>query len=55
MNECTKKYRLTQFSRVSTEHSEYKTQIKFVTPNGVTNWLDIENDEFEKIKNILIK
>ena len=55
MNALTKKYRQIQFDKISTEYSEYKTKIKIIKPNGSTNWIDIEVDEFEKIKNILLE
>jgi len=53
MNTQTRDYRITQFNKVATEYSEYKTKIKIIKPNGETNWLDIENDELEQIKAIL--
>ena len=55
MDDLTKKYRQVQFGKVSTEYSEYKTKIKIIKPDGATNWIDIEVDEFEMIKNILLK
>lgn len=51
---ATKKYRKSQFEKVSTVYSEYKPKIKIIKPNGETNWLDIEEKELERIKNILI-
>jgi hypothetical protein len=53
MDESTRKYREAQFKEVSTEYSEYKTKIKIIKPDGETNWIDIENAEFEQIKKIL--
>lgn len=55
MDKITRDYRKAQFKLVDTEYIEYKTKIKFIKPNGETNWLDIENTEFEQIKNILTK
>jgi hypothetical protein len=55
MDKLTRDYRQSQFNLIATEYIEYKTKIKFIKPNGQTNWLDIENSEFEKIKNILTK
>lgn len=49
-----KEYRKAQFEKVSTVYNEYKPKIKIIKPNGETNWLDIEEKELEKIKNILI-
>ena len=51
----TSEYRKTQFKRVKTIYSEYKTKIKFIKPNGETNWLDITNDEFMNIAELLTK
>ncbi len=48
-------YRTNQFNRIQEEHSEFKTKIKIIKPNGETNWLDIENEEFDKIKELLCK
>lgn len=53
MDKLTKSYRISQFDRVTTEYSEYKTMIKIIKPNGETKWMDIEESEFEKIKKIL--
>lgn len=55
MDALTKKYRQIQFDKISTEYSEYKTKIKIIKPDGSTNWIDIEVDEFEKIKSILLE
>ena len=41
------KYRISQFKKVKTIFCEYKTKVKFIKPNGETNWLDISNDEFK--------
>lgn len=51
--EGTKKYRQSQFNKLSTIYSEYKTKIKIIKPDGETNWLDIEPSELEAIKAIL--
>ena len=51
----TRAYRSQQFEELREEHSEYKTKIKIIKPNNETNWLDIENNEFEQIKAILLK
>jgi len=50
----TKQYRKTQLDNLNTEYSEFKTKIKLIKPNGETKWLDIENEEFEAIKTILL-
>jgi len=50
----TKEYRKSQFEKVSTIYNEYKPKIKIIKPNGETNWLDIEEEELEQIKKILI-
>ena len=49
----TKEYRISQFKKVSTEYCEFKPKIKIIKPNGETNWLDIEENELQKIKAIL--
>ena len=51
----TIEYRKTEFEKVKTIYSEFKTNIKFVKPNGNTNWLSISNDEFIKIVEFLTK
>lgn len=51
----TREYRQIQFDRIKEEYLEYKTKVKFIKPNGETNWLDITNEEFEAIKDLLIK
>lgn len=53
MTTSTKKYRESQFNRISEVYLEFHTKIKFIKPNGETNWIDIEIEEFEKIKKIL--
>jgi len=53
MDDQTKRYREAQFEKLAIEYSEYKPKIKIVKPNGETNWLDIEEDEFKAIKHIL--
>jgi hypothetical protein len=55
MDECIRQYRLAEFDKVSTPYSEYKPKIKIIKPNGETNWIDIEEQELQKIKNILTK
>lgn len=50
----TGEYRRQQFKKVETVYNEYKTKIKIIKPNGETNWLDIENFEFEAIKAMLL-
>lgn len=47
-------YRKSQFAKLGTEYSEYKTKIKIFKPDGETNWLDIENSELAEIRKILI-
>ena len=49
------KYRISQFKKVKTIFCEYKTKVKFIKPNGETNWLDISNDEFINIVELLTK
>ena len=51
----TEKYRKLQFKKVKTLYCEYKTKVKFIKPNGETNWLDISNDEFINIVELLTK
>ena len=53
MEISTKKYRKSEFKKVNTIYNEYKTCIKFVKPNGNTNWLNIDNKEFKKIVELL--
>ena len=54
MNEQTKRYRISQFNKLGdTHYSEYKTKVKFIKPNGETNWLDIEEEELQSIIEIL--
>lgn len=60
MNALTKNYRKSEFEKLKTtflnplfKYSEYKTKVKFVRPDGQTKWLDITNDEFDKIVGIL--
>lgn len=55
MNKSTKDYRVAQFDKIKEEYLEYKTKIKLIKPNGETHWMDITNEEFDKIKNILTK
>lgn len=51
----TKEYRKKEFEKVDTLYSEYMPKIKIIKPNGETNWLDIEENELQKIKDILTK
>jgi len=53
MDKQTREYRTRQFEKVGTEYSEYKPKIKIIKPNGETKWLDIEEEELTKIKDIL--
>ncbi len=48
-------YRKTQFEKLKTVYSEFKTRLKLVKPDGETFWLDITNEEFLAIKKILLK
>lgn len=50
----TREYRKQQFEEIREECIGYKTKIKFIKPNCETNWIDIENHEFDQIKKILI-
>ena len=50
----TRDYRKIQFKSVSTAYCEFKPKIKIIKPNGETNWLDIKEEELEKIKAILL-
>ena len=45
-----KQYRINEFNKIKTIYSEYKTAIKFVKPNGETNFLSIDNKELKKIQ-----
>lgn len=51
----TSEYRKIEFKKVKTIYSETKTKVKFIKPNGDTNWLDISNDEFINIVEFLTK
>ena len=51
----TSEYRKIEFKKVKTIYSETKTKVKFIKPNGDTNWLDISNDEFINIVELLTK
>ena len=46
-------YRKGQFDKVKTSYSDYKTKVKFIKPNGETNWMDITNNEFSQIVELL--
>jgi len=50
-----KDYRKSQFDKIKEEYIEYKTKVKFIKPNGEKHWMDITNEEFNKIKDILTK
>ncbi len=49
----TTEYRKSQFAKLGTEYSEYKTKIKIIKPDGETNWLAIEEPELAEIQKIL--
>mgnify|MGYP003136645939 CR=1 FL=1 len=49
----TKEYRKIEFQKISTVYNDYKTKVKFIKPNGETNFLDISNIELERIINLL--
>ena len=51
----TSEYRKIEFKKVKTIYNEFKTNIKFVKPNGSTHWLSISNDEFINIVELLTK
>lgn len=53
MDKPTKNYRIAQLENVKHEYREFKTKIKLIKPCGETNWLDIENAEFDAISKIL--
>lgn len=55
MDNETRAYREAQFSKVSTEYSEFKTIIKIIKPDGETNWIDIEESELKEIIKLLTK
>lgn len=45
-----------QFDKISTKYgNEYKPKIKIIKPNEETNWLDITEEQLQKIKAILIE
>lgn len=50
-----KEYRLKQFENVNTEYLEYTPKLKILKPNGQTKWMDIDESELQKIKEILTK
>ena len=54
MGNANIKYRKQEFEKISEQYIEYKTKVKFIKPNGETNWLYITNDELQSIINILI-
>ncbi len=49
-----KEYLKRQFDRVSTQYVEYPAKVKFIKPNGETNWLNINDEQFEAIKKIIM-
>ena len=49
----TKEYRKKEFEKISTVYNEYNTKVKFIKPNGATNFIDINNSELHKIINLL--
>ncbi len=51
----TTEYRELELRKVTTPCSPYKAKIKFVTPDGETNWLAIEPSELQKITAILVQ
>ena len=47
----TRQYRLAQFERLDDVVTPYETTIKFIKPDGgETNWMNITEEEFDKIK-----
>jgi len=54
MDECTRYYRKRQFEKVATVYSKYQPKIKIVKPDGETNWFDITEEEWQKIKEYLL-
>jgi hypothetical protein len=48
-------YRIGEFEKISTIYNEYNPKIKIIKPNGETNWLNITEEELQKIKDILTK
>ena len=36
----TKEYRKREFEKINTVYNDYKTKVKFIKPNGETNFLD---------------
>ena len=55
MDKQTKEYRKAQFKKISSPFNKYKPIIKIIKYDGETNWMDIEETEFEGIKNLLTK
>ena len=55
MDKITQRYRQQQFEKISTQYNEYNPKIKIIKPNGETNWLNITEEELQKIKDILTK
>jgi len=52
--EQTKNYRRAQFDKLGdTQYIKYKTKVKFIKPDGETNWLDIESEELQTIIEVL--
>ena len=46
-------YRIKELKKVETIYQEFKPKIKIIKPNGETNWLDITEEELQKITAIL--
>lgn len=51
----TKEYRKSQLKNITAGNSIYKSCVKFMSPNGETNFFDITEPELNKIKKILLK
>ena len=49
-----KEYLKSEFKKVSTVYSEFKTKLKLIKPDGETKWLDITEEQLEQIKSILL-
>ena len=47
-------HRQVELNKLKTEYYEFKTKIKLIKPDGETKWLDIEDFEFNQIKDILL-
>ena len=53
MDDLTRGYRLSQFERLPKDKSEYPASIKIAKDGNSTNYLDITENELQKIKHIL--